>query len=148
MKNTNVTAIIKVLIDSEHVKIERWRKEQICTEHYSRRSESSIDIRVSPPLSYVLKLGSVFSTIRVAGYSTFPMYSEGHGNDFEERGRMKNDCTRRRRRRMPSLADSVAPNAVYPPFFLGRGNKEVGPLLKKTESRQYRAGPVDCLRKQ
>ncbi|CAK9803386.1 hypothetical protein ANTPLA_LOCUS3576 [Anthophora plagiata] len=72
----------------------------------------------------------------------------GSVEQFQERGRMKNDCTRRRRRRMPSLADSVAPNAVYPPFFLGRGNKEVGPLLKKTESRQYRAGPVDCLRKQ
>lgn len=46
-----------------------------------------------------------------------------------------------RRRRMVSLADSVAPKALYPPFFLGRGNKEVGPLLKKTENRQYRAGP-------
>lgn len=41
---------------------------------------------------------------------------------------------------MVSLADSVAPKALYP-FFLGRGNKEVGPLLKKTENRQYRAGP-------
>lgn len=60
-----------------------------------------------------------------------------------------NDCARHRGRRMPSLADSVAPKAVYPSFFfLGRGNKEVGPLLKKTESRQYRAGPADCLRKQ
>ncbi|KAK1123968.1 hypothetical protein K0M31_006996 [Melipona bicolor] len=47
-----------------------------------------------------------------------------------------------------SLADSVAPKALYPRFFLGRGNKEVGPLLKKTESRQYRVGPADCLRKQ
>ncbi|CAK9797517.1 hypothetical protein ANTQUA_LOCUS1202 [Anthophora quadrimaculata] len=77
-----------------------------------------------------------------------PTEVRGSVEQFQERGRMKNDCTRRRRRRMPSLADSVAPNAVYPPFFLGRGNKEVGPLLKKTESRQYRAGPVDCLRKQ
>lgn len=46
-----------------------------------------------------------------------------------------------RRRSMVSLADSVAPKALYPSFFLGRGNKEVGPLLKKTENRQYRAGP-------
>lgn len=53
-----------------------------------------------------------------------------------------------RRRRILSLADSVAPKVLYPRFFLGRGNKEVGPLLKKTESRQYRVGPADCLRKQ
>lgn len=33
-------------------------------------------------------------------------------------------------------------------FFLpGRGNKEVDPLLKKTQSRQYRIGPTECLRK-
>lgn len=54
--------------------------------------------------------------------------------------------------RVASLADSVAPKvsplSVSPCFFLlGCGNKEVDPLLKKTQSRQYRVGLTECLRK-
>lgn len=68
--------------------------------------------------------------------------------NISKEGKKERTCTRQHRRRMLSLADSVAPKALCPRFFLGRGNKEVGPLLKKTESRQYREGPADCLRKQ
>ncbi|CAD1477092.1 unnamed protein product, partial [Heterotrigona itama] len=68
--------------------------------------------------------------------------------EYFQRRKERKNCTGQHRRRMLSLADSVAPKVLYPRFFLGRGNKEVGPLLKKTESRQYRAGPADCLRKQ